>query len=231
MSQSRGANKSRAFTLIELLVVISVIALLMGIVLPALGSSREASRRAKCLVNLRSIGQGFVMYIKDNKEIFPRVTPLHGGTNTNDPSLLDLLSDYLDAPAPHRADPNDPNSPFVVNDPYKCPSDRAGAGANGNQQPVWETDGCSYEYIPGPFMLLGEILLVKDPAFGVTKAYEKDRHWPIAADADDFHKGRAGGSKRNAVLFPDLQVDWSPEISQGEAGKLIQDMQRYGGMP
>ena len=231
MSQSRGAKSIRAFTLIELLVVISVIALLIGIVLPALGTSKETARRAKCMANLRSIGQGFTLYIKDNKEIFPRVTPLHGTPNTNEPSLLDLLSDYLDAPVPHREDPNNTSSPFIVSDPYKCPSDRAGAGANGNAQPVWETDGCSYEYIPGPFMLLGELLLVKDPAFGVTKAYEKDRHWPIAADADDFHKGRANGPKRNAVLFPDLQTDWMIDIGSNEAGKFVQDMQKYGGTP
>ena len=43
--------------------------------------------------NLRSIGQGFTLYLKDSKEIFPRVSPLHGSTNPNDPSLLDLLSD------------------------------------------------------------------------------------------------------------------------------------------
>src|ERR1051326_4656970 len=165
MRTERGARATRretaGFTLIELLVVISVIALLMGIVLPALASSREASRRAKCMANLRSIGQGFTLYLKDSKDIFPRVNPLHGvvvsqaGHHSNDPSLLDLLSDYLDAPVPHRQDPRNTNSPFVASDPYTCPNDRAGAGANGNQQPVWETDGTSYEYVPGPFMLLG----------------------------------------------------------------------------
>jgi prepilin-type N-terminal cleavage/methylation domain-containing protein len=230
MSQSRGADKSRAFTLIELLVVISVIALLMSIALPALGNAREASRRTKCLVNLRSIGQGFTLYLRDSKDIFPRVTPLHGN-NTNDPSLLDVLADYLDAPAPHRENPNIRNSLYVVTDPYRCPSDRPGMGKNANADPVWATDGCSYEYIPGPFMLMGEMLTVKDPAFGVTKAYEKDRHWPIAADADDFHKGRAGGTKRNAVLFPDLQVDWAPTLGQSEARDFIRDMMQYGGMP
>jgi len=229
MSRMRGAT-CRAFTLIELLVVISVIALLIGIVLPALGTSKEAARRAKCMANLRSIGQGFTLYLQTSKGIFPRVNPLHGAGNPNDPSLLELLSDYLDAPVPHRENPLR-TSPYIVTDPYKCPSDRAGAGANKNDQPVWERDGCSYEYIPGPFMLLGEMLTVKDPAFGVTRAYEKDRHWPIAADADDFHPGRAGGAKRNAVLFPDLQVDWAPEIGQTEAGKFIADMQKYGGMP
>jgi hypothetical protein len=183
------------------------------------------------MVNLRSIGQGFTMYLKDSKEIFPRLSPLHGN-NTNEPSLLDVISDYLDAPLPHHVDPNDTNSPWVVSDPYKCPSDRENAGANRNEQPVWEKDGCSYEYIPGPLMLVGELgLHVKDPAFGVTKAYEKDRHWPLAADADDFHKGKAGGTKRNAVLFPDLQVDWAPVLGETDTGLFFEDVRRYGGTP
>ena len=65
----------------------------------------------------------------------------------------------------------------------------------------------------------------------MTKAYEKDRHWPLVADSDDFHKGRAGRVKRNAVFFPDLQTDWTMEITPTEAGKFIADMQKYGGMP
>ncbi len=225
MHRSRQAG----FTLIELLVVISVIALLMGIVLPALGSSREASRRAKCMANLRSIGQGFAMYLKDSKDLFPRVTPLHGAGNTNDPSLLDTLGDYIDAPAPRHEDPNNSNSPYIVSDPYKCPSDRAGAGKNGNPQPLWETDGCSYEYLPGTMMMLAEFIRVKNPAFGVTKAYEKDRHWPILADYDDWHKTRARGPFKNAVFFSDMQTDWMIDLGDAELTKMVEDIRRYGG--
>lgn len=59
-------RKILAFTLIELLVVISVISLLMAILLPSLGKAREQARRAACMANLRSIGQGIFLYAHDN---------------------------------------------------------------------------------------------------------------------------------------------------------------------
>ncbi len=54
------------FTLIELLVVISIIALLLGILLPALGSARETSRGAVCLSNLRQLVSANTVYAEDN---------------------------------------------------------------------------------------------------------------------------------------------------------------------
>ena len=57
----------RAFTLIELLVVISIIALLIAILLPALGAARESSRAIQCLSNLRGFGQSYATFASDNK--------------------------------------------------------------------------------------------------------------------------------------------------------------------
>jgi prepilin-type N-terminal cleavage/methylation domain-containing protein/prepilin-type processing-associated H-X9-DG protein len=55
------------FTLIELLVVISIVTLLMGILLPALGKSRDAGRATICLSNARLLSMACVMYAQDDR--------------------------------------------------------------------------------------------------------------------------------------------------------------------
>jgi prepilin-type N-terminal cleavage/methylation domain-containing protein/prepilin-type processing-associated H-X9-DG protein len=71
MNQSFRRGR-QGFTLIELLVVIAIIALLIGILLPALGAARTTARRTKCLSNQRQIGLGLMMYADAFKDYIPR---------------------------------------------------------------------------------------------------------------------------------------------------------------
>ncbi len=64
-------SRGRAFTLVELLVVISIIALLIALLLPALAQAREVAHRAKCLSNTRQIGIATQAYFNDYKQHFP----------------------------------------------------------------------------------------------------------------------------------------------------------------
>lgn len=70
----------RGFTLIELLVVISIIALLIGILLPSLSAARQAANSVTCLSRLRQIGQGLNIYAIDFKQSLP---PGTDGSTTN----------------------------------------------------------------------------------------------------------------------------------------------------
>src|SRR5687767_3897349 len=121
---SHGKSK-RGFTLIELLVVIAVIAILAGMLLPALARAKDKAWSSKCLSNFKQIGIATVMYANDFDESLP--LSAHQGA-----SWVGVLKPYLSGTNLWRC-PRDLNKTrlysFAIND-FLLPPDPGAPQAN-----------------------------------------------------------------------------------------------------
>lgn len=236
------ATSVRGFTLIELLVVIAIVALLLGLLIPALGKTRENARRVKCQTNLRSIGQSLQMYMDTEGKGFllPKVRPINEGGNENDPTLLDVMVKYTSAAMPFRPEEG---ADWIVAEPFRCPSDNGGVGAGDRpQKPTWAEIGWSYRYFAGEAMLAAELARVRNPQFGVSKALEKRGNLAfIVADYLDWHHPRwkeVGRDNdfseeqrwdRNGLFYGDWHVAKAPYVSESTGGDFFADILQFGG--
>ncbi len=115
--------KKHHFTLIELLVVIGIIALLAGMLMPALNTARAKARRTNCLGNLRQIGYALESYLDDNRNVLPacRIMPNRAGSGENAlPGIVETLHPYLGG-----------------DQVFQCPAD---------SEAMFQTEGSSYAW-------------------------------------------------------------------------------------
>lgn len=113
-------HRRKGFTLIEILIVIAIIAILVGILLPALGNARKVAQKTKCMSNMRQITMASIVYAQNYKDqIWPAAywADLDGDATTL-PFTPGLLFDYV-----NYAD-------FVV----ECPTNKRARVIQGNGQ-------------------------------------------------------------------------------------------------
>lgn len=108
----------RAFTLIELLVVISVIAILMAVLLPALARAKEQGKRLVCASHVRSLGMANAIYADESDGWYVPIIDRTLGTDFYWPAnqRFRLLLGYKDKQGPGESEWDAPKE-------YRCPSD------------------------------------------------------------------------------------------------------------
>ncbi len=176
MTTSLPGKTTPAFTLVELLVTLAIIALLAGLLLPALGRTKESARATVCLSNLHQIGLALQLYVPDNHNKLPvmrdvSTDPTVAATNTF-PAIQNVLAAQL-------------GNTNVL----RCPSDQADFFGRTGSSYAWNSllNGQDAEHL--------KVFNIRfDP-----------HEIPLVYDKEDFHKAR-GPNKAVNYLYADGHI-------------------------
>ncbi len=231
----KSANH-RGFTLIELLVVISIIALLIGLLMPALQLAQQDAKRTACAAQLHSIGELFAAYMQsESNEIFPAcpqmptvnyTIPCADGTtvssSTSNPAGYgpSPIQSVIGGVLPPNTIPT-PNYVPTANDrgaaaAWDCPADVNGftdSFTGKTYQSYFQGEGTSYQYNMG---LAGDRVTnyqIGPPMHRINlyQLLQSSGVW-VLADMTTFH-GPSGNPDAANILFADWHVGDARDIS------------------